>query len=277
MSLHALVGRSRRHVRGSLLTGIGATAVAAAVCFASYALFFPEGVSSALETNVPVLVFLVLAPVVAVVIYHFKTRLGTERIKLEAARKLLRQEGDQRRRLEGQLERRTHSDPLTGLANRRHFRERLEQAAGRARRTGVPLCAVKFAVDDFDKLNRHYGHAGGDDILCAVARACLDTLRDVDVPARLDDSTFGILLENTHAMQGRAAAERLRKAIEETPAPTAAGNIVVTCSFGVAQIDPRYQNVEDLLGAADSAMQQALLGGPSKVCAWREEKEMVAA
>jgi diguanylate cyclase (GGDEF)-like protein len=277
MSLHALVGRSRRHVRGSLLTGLSATAAAAAVCFASYALFFPKGVTSALETSVPVLVFVVLAPVVAVVIYHFKTSLGTERIKLEAARKLLRQESDQRRRLEGKLERKTRSDPLTGLANRRHFRDRLEQAAARARRTGMPLCAIKFAVDDFDKLNRQYGHAGGDDILCAVARVCLDTLREVDVPARLDDCAFGVLLENTPAMQGRAAAERLRKAIEETPAPTAAINIAVTCSFGVAQIDPRHQSIEDLLGAADSAMQQALLGGPSKVCAWREEREVVAA
>ena len=230
-----------------------------------------------MEVSVPVLVFVVLAPVIAVVIYHYVTRIGTERIKLEAARKLLRQESDQRRRLEAQLERQTQSDPLTGLANARHFRDRLEQAAARARRTGVPLSAIKFSVDDFDMLNRQYGHAGGDVILRAVARVCLDTLREVDVPSRLGDCTFGVLLENTPALQGRAAAERLRKAIEETPAPTGAGNIAVSCSYGVAQIDPRHQNIEDLLRAADSAMQQALVGGPGKVIAWREDKEAVPA
>ena len=183
MSLHALVGRSRRHVRGSLLTGLSATAATAAVCFAFYAQFFPKGITSAMEVSVPVLVIVMFAPVVAVVVYHFLNRIGTERIKLEAARKLLRQESDQRQRLEAQLERQTHSDSLTGLANKRHYRERLEQAAARARRTGVPLAAVTFSIDDFDKLNRQYGHAGGDAILRAIGRVCLDTLREVDVPA----------------------------------------------------------------------------------------------
>lgn len=276
MSLHALVGRSRRHVRGSLLTGLCATAATAAVCFAFYAQFFPKGITSAMEVSVPVLVLVMFAPVVAVVVYHFLNRIGTERIKLEAARKLLRQESDQRQRLEAQLERQTHSDSLTGLANKRHYRERLEQAAARARRTGVPLAAVTFSIDDFDKLNRQYGHAGGDAILRAIGRVCLDTLREVDVPARLDDCTFGVVLENTAVLQGRAAAERLRKAIEDTPVPTGAGNITVTCSYGVAQIDPRHKEVDELLDAAVKAMQQAMLAGPGKVVVWREDQPVAA-
>lgn len=271
MSLRALVGRSRRNVRGSLLTGLAATALTAAVCFAFYAQFFPKGITTAMQVNVPVLVFLLLAPVIAVVIFHYMNRVGTERIKLEAARKLLRQESEQRRRLESQLDRQTHSDALTGLANERYFRERLEQAAQRARRTGVPLAAVKFSVDDFDKLNRQYGHGGGDAILRTIARVCIDTLRETDVPARITDSTFAVVLENTALLQGRAAAERMRKAIEDTPVPTGAGNIAITCSAGVAQIDARHKDVESLLAAATSALKEAEEGDPGTVCVHRDE------
>ncbi len=92
MSLKALVGRSRRQVRGSLITGMGATVASAAVCFAFYAQFFPKGIMSAMEVNVPVVVFAFLAPVIAVMVFHFLSRISMERIKLDAARALLRQE-----------------------------------------------------------------------------------------------------------------------------------------------------------------------------------------
>jgi diguanylate cyclase (GGDEF)-like protein len=276
MSLHALVGRSRRQMRGSLIIGMGATAASAAVCFAFYAQFFPKGIMSAMEVNVPVVIFAFIAPLVAVLVFHFINRIGTERIKLEAARKLLRQESEQRRRLEAQLERQSQSDALTGLANQRYFRERLDQAAARSRRTSVPLSAIKFSVDSFDQLNRQYGHGGGDAILRAIARVCTDTLREVDVPARMGDCGFAVILENTALCQGRAVAERLSKGIDEMPVPTGAGNITVTCSYGVAQIDPRHKDVDDLLTAIDEALAQAANEGPGTVAVHGDEQAEAA-
>ena len=263
-------------MRGQLIIGLGATAASAAVCFAFYAQFFPKGIMSAMEVNVPVVVFALIAPLVAVVVFHFINRIGTEQIKLEAARKLLRQESEQRRRLEAQLERQSHRDPLTGLANQRYFRERLDQAAARSRRTSVPLASMRFSIDGFDQLNRQYGHAGGDVILRAVARVCQETLREVDVPARMDDSSFAVVLENTSLIQARSAAERLRKAIDEAPVPTGAGNITVTCSYGVAQIDPRQKDVDALLDAAVTALREAEADEPGKICAHSDEQAVAA-
>ena len=199
-----------------------------------------------------------------------------ERIKLDAARALLRQETEQRRRLEAQIERQTHSDPLTGLANQRHFRERLDQAAARSRRTSVPLAAIKFSVDDFDQLNRQYGHSGGDAILRTIARVCRETLREVDVPARVSGGGFAVVLENTTLAQGRAAAERLRQALDETPVLTGAGNITVTCSYGVAQIDPRHKDVEPLLAATEAALAQAKSGETGKICVHPDDQAEAA-
>ena len=101
---------------------------------------------------------------------------------------------DQRRILEKELERRALHDPLTGLANRVLFQDRLSHAL--ARREGS--VAVMFLdLDDFKTVNDAYGHAAGDTVLNAVADALRTATRPEDTVARLGGDEFAILLADS--------------------------------------------------------------------------------
>lgn len=276
MSLHALVGRSRRTVRSSLLLGLGATLLSGAVCYAAYIVFFPDSVHTALDVRVPLLVPAMLAPVIAVLVYHFSSRLATERIKLDAARKLLRQEAEQRRRAEAKVGQLIQSDQVTGLPNERCFQDRVAQAIARSRRNGAPLALMKIGIDRFDSIAQQFGREIIDEMMRQVARAVETSLREVDTPGRVADNVVAVLLENTGLIQARTVAERLKTQIEATAIPTPVGSIAVTCSLGIAQIDARHEDAADLFARSSEALRQARETGGGAVYLNRDD-QMVAA
>ena len=92
--------------------------------------------------------------------------------------------GDRRAR-EAALRQQALHDPLTGLANRVLFDDRLRHALGRGRREGTGTCVLMIDLDDFKSVNDGFGHAVGDEVLTALVSRLRSVLRESDTPARL--------------------------------------------------------------------------------------------
>jgi two-component system cell cycle response regulator len=137
-------------------------------------------------------------------------------------------------------------DPLTGLANRRSILTALAGMVSGARRHRRPLTAAMIDIDHFKAVNDSRGHAEGDRVLAAVARAMRAHLRAEDQLGRLGGEEFLALLPDADARAAKAAAEKLRVSVEE------AG---VTVSIGWAAWDG--ESADELLGRADHALYRA--------------------
>ena len=152
------------------------------------------------------------------------------------------------------------TDELTGLANRRHFMERLETELSRAQRSGGPVAVLLSDLDDFKRVNDRFGHRAGDEVLKAFGRALRRCARETDVPARLGGEEFAVLLTDTDSDGARHFAERLRSEFrneEGTPDP-------VTASFGIASY-PASGSAEELLVDADVSLYQAKARGKDRI------------
>ena len=145
------------------------------------------------------------------------------------------------------LEQLLRADPLTGLRNRRAFREELYRELNRAQRQLRPLSALYIDVDDFKTLNDRDGHARGDEVLIAIAGALSAVLRDVDIAARLGGDEFCLLLPDTDAGQAAHVAERLRSQVRQV--------CPVGVSIGIATLEVGdYADPDALVRRADQAM-----------------------
>ncbi len=159
-------------------------------------------------------------------------------------------------------------DPLTGLANRRHFDDALERAWRRCLRSREPLSVAIVDVDHFKLYNDHYGHAAGDDALRAVA-ACLDGAmrRPYDLAARYGGEEFVLVMPSTDATAAACIAEAARARVEAAGlahARSACG--VVTLSVGGATIVPESEGgMRSVVEAADQALYQAKRTGRNRI------------
>ncbi|WP_421121495.1 putative bifunctional diguanylate cyclase/phosphodiesterase [Aquihabitans daechungensis] len=165
---------------------------------------------------------------------------------------------------EQQLSHQALHDPLTGLANRRLFSDRVEHALNRSRRTG-DLSAVLFIdLDDFKTVNDSLGHAAGDRLLASVAARMSGCVRPGDTVARLGGDEFGILLEE---MEGPEHASHVARRILESldvAFPLDGRQVFTRASVGVAVADSTAGYVgADLLSDADVALYAAKGSGKS--------------
>jgi len=167
---------------------------------------------------------------------------------------------------EDRLRKLATTDPLTGLFNRRHFRDLAEKEIHRAERYGRPLCLLMIDIDYFKTVNDTYGHDTGDQVLRHLAEIGLDTLRIPDVFGRIGGEEFAILLPDTDSKGGEKMAERLRKRIEDTPFLTQTGQIPFTISGGISAAPPHSKTVDQLLKEADEAMYRAKRTGRNRIC-----------
>ncbi|HEX2609545.1 MAG TPA: diguanylate cyclase, partial [Gemmatimonadales bacterium] len=108
----------------------------------------------------------------------------------------------ERRRLEEQLTHQAFHDPLTGLANRALFRDRVSHALALAQRRGSPVTVLYLDLDDFKNVNDSLGHAEGDRLLIAAAERFLACARSADTVARLGGDEFAILIEGADGREG---------------------------------------------------------------------------
>jgi diguanylate cyclase len=130
-------------------------------------------------------------------------------------------------------------DPLTGLANRRAFELALAREVDRVARSGEPALLLALDIDHFKKVNDTHGHAAGDEVIRAVALALLDSVRPMDLVARVGGEEFAIILPNCASTFGQTVAERIRRRVERMPialAPQAPvhQHVQVTVSVGGA-------------------------------------------
>jgi diguanylate cyclase (GGDEF)-like protein len=169
-------------------------------------------------------------------------------------------------RANADLERLARTDPLTGLANRRHFMETLDREVERSQRYGRPLSLVLIDLDHFKGVNDTHGHAAGDDVLRAAADALRSVCRDVDLAARLGGEELAILLPETDSAGARVVAERTRERIEAVPHRSPGGApFTVTASLGVATATGGSHGGEELLQASDEALYRAKDEGRNRV------------
>lgn len=190
------------------------------------------------------------------------------------ARRIQAQEA-RMKQINGELAFLAEHDPLTQLANRRHF----DVAAGRLLQLAtMPLCVALGDIDHFKRINDEFGHATGDRALVQVARLLKAGLRANDVAARLGGEEFVAVFPVHHGQEAHDILERIRRAIAtqsieaEGSAPT-----MLTISFGVALVEglplaltAASSEVQRLLAAAlraaDEALYEAKRGGRNRIC-----------
>ncbi|KJK09811.1 EAL domain-containing protein [Pseudomonas tussilaginis] len=158
----------------------------------------------------------------------------------------------------------TH-DALTGLANRREFEYRLEQALNGLTRKSARHALMFLDLDQFKLVNDTCGHAAGDELLrhiCAVLQA---GLREGDILARLGGDEFGILLLNCPQEQAERIAESLRQAVQSLHFVWKGRPFMTTVSLGVVHIAQAPTTLEASLRSADMACYMAKEKGRNRV------------
>src|SRR5439155_5012312 len=158
----------------------------------------------------------------------------------------------QRRELEEQLSHQAFHDPLTSLANRALFLDRVSNALERSRRTFLRVAVLFIDVDDFKTVNDSLGHAAGDELLVGVAGCLRETVRDADAVARLGGDEFAVLLEGVDAAQAEVVAQRLLDGLD-TPIVVEGTEIFPRASIGIA-LGGAGASGASLLREADAAM-----------------------
>jgi diguanylate cyclase (GGDEF)-like protein len=152
------------------------------------------------------------------------------------------------------------TDPLTELANRRHFHDRVGVELKRAERYGSPLALLLVDVDRLKHINDKHGHEAGDAALCRVASALSASCRATDLVGRWGGDEFTVLTPGIGADEALGLAARIRDALQR--APRSAGSNPTTVSIGIADL-ARAGNAtpEGLYAAADSALYDAKMAG----------------
>lgn len=161
-----------------------------------------------------------------------------------------------------------HTDPLTGISNRRYLFDLAKIKMAIASRYKQPLSAMMFDIDHFKKINDIYGHIVGDQILIEITNVVQAEMRKSDVIGRYGGEEFIILLPMTTAQQSHKLAERIRLNVEALRIPSERGEVSATISIGIVEIDheqPVFVNVEEFFSRADEAMYTAKRRGRNRV------------
>ena len=162
-----------------------------------------------------------------------------------------------------QARRAAESDPLTGLANRRHLDRMLEMHAERLAREGRPFCLMVADLDHFKSINDAWGHAVGDRALVAFAELLQNQSRAEDLVVRYGGEEFVVLLPDHSLDVALRIAERFRAATPSATPPEL-GSRSLTASFGVAEAAVGEPPAE-LLQRADAALYRAKSSGRNRV------------
>ncbi|MGC4005661.1 MAG: diguanylate cyclase [Pirellulales bacterium] len=167
--------------------------------------------------------------------------------------------------LERSLRQLSENDALTGVLNRRTFRNQLQREWSRATRYEEPLSAVILDVDYFKRVNDDHGHAAGDAVLVAVGGLLRDSCRPSDYVCRYGGEEFVVLLPATNEEGATAWAERFRRALEDMTIQTGEKTLRVTSSFGVAERMQDQRSPECMVDLADQCLLVAKRTGRNKV------------
>jgi diguanylate cyclase len=170
-------------------------------------------------------------------------------------------------------------DPLTGLANRRHFELALSREIDRVARVGEPALVLAVDIDRFKQVNDTHGHAAGDQVIRFVGDALLDCVRPMDTVARYGGEEFAVILPNCPPAFGQAVAERIRRKVERGSVrlPTQQ-DLAVTISIGGA-FAPQWvrSSIALWMERADRQLYRAKAEGRNRACLEQPPVSMVTA
>jgi diguanylate cyclase (GGDEF)-like protein len=181
---------------------------------------------------------------------------------ISAMRVRISRQADELRQTLVQAQALATTDMLTGLLNRRAMTDQLESELARVSRSGSPVCVALIDIDHFKKVNDHYGHRMGDEVLRAFASLAQGDLRQVDQLGRWGGEEFLLMMPHVDASQAWVAVERLRNRIAAHPMGDS-GNLTVTISAGVAQFSPG-ESLDRWIERADQVLYQAKQAGRNR-------------
>lgn len=171
----------------------------------------------------------------------------------------------ERKKAEASIRQMAHQDPLTGLANRSLFEDRLSSAIANARRDGTQLALMFLDLDRFKPVNDTHGHAVGDKLLKEVAGRIVAQVRASDTVARVGGDEFVVLLRNVNAVDDALhVAEKIRLTLNE-PFALEGLNLEISSCTGVAIYPTHGADAVSLTRAADLAMYAAKESGRNAV------------
>ncbi|MGY1810631.1 diguanylate cyclase [Blastococcus sp. SYSU D00669] len=197
--------------------------------------------------------YLATASIIAIVAHVLRQRVTVSEL---GARVRLEREQDRTSALLSRLDRLSHEDPLTGLANRRRWDAELSTVCAEARAKGTDVAVVLLDLDHFKQVNDRYGHAGGDEALRAVAALVRGAVRSGDLVARLGGDEFGILLPRADLERTVDLARALRERGRELqPAGFEPG--AISLSLGVAVATGARAYPLELVSCADAQLYRA--------------------
>jgi diguanylate cyclase (GGDEF)-like protein/PAS domain S-box-containing protein len=161
----------------------------------------------------------------------------------------------ERKEFEEQLAHQAFHDPVTHLANRALFNERVRHAVARSLREGIGMAVIFVDLDDFKTVNDSLGHAAGDRVLLEVAQRISASIRAADTAARFGGDEFAILLEDVHSIQSAAeTAERILESLAR-PLQLDHNDIIIRASLGISVAEAAAaSDADELIRNADAAM-----------------------
>jgi diguanylate cyclase (GGDEF)-like protein len=147
-----------------------------------------------------------------------------------------------------------HTDPLTGLANRRQLIDMLKREFTRARRYRRPLGLLYLDLDGFKAINDKFGHMYGDEILRNVANTMRAVLRSTDLLARIGGDEFAVLLPETPLSGVENVAAKLHRSLASYSHQLGPAVNPLTFCVGASQLHDEDASIDDILTRADNAL-----------------------
>ncbi|WP_406666338.1 diguanylate cyclase [Gallaecimonas sp. GXIMD1310] len=171
----------------------------------------------------------------------------------------------ERKTLEDKLRQLTITDELTGLANRRHILDAMEEAFQRFQRYQRTFSLVLIDLDHFKEVNDNFGHPAGDKVLSAMADIFKERLRATDHAGRLGGEEFVLLLTDTPQHGALDIADTIRQALENCTFCEQGTPFRITLSAGVTEVSGNDRRLSRVLARADKAMYQAKAAGRNRI------------
>lgn len=166
-----------------------------------------------------------------------------------------------------QLEQLASTDPLTGLANRRHVQQSLERSFAESTRYGTDLACLMIDLDKFKRLNDTLGHQQGDRLLQTCAKVLNANCRRSDVAGRYGGDEFVVLLPHTGPELAQQVARRIQQQFRNDVAALGPEHAVCSMSVGLACVSiSKPASADQLVALADAALYRAKQSGAARVC-----------